>query len=435
MAPTRAQPNGATLPRAAVRLVYPPGRPVMLLLGLALTLDILLGQFVLLAAGIRYEAEGGNPLVKIHPGSYVALAAAALYLLSLDHPSRVIAALLRSAGGLCLYTAGMAIVLVYALAVHGISGVAFLLDTFLVPGLVALILSQASARSLHGLSTWLIMVLAMNGSLGIAEAIFHRHVFPYLIDGQFVTDASFRATAFVGHPLRNAMLTSMAMMAVAAGAWPRLVKACFIMLFAVALLAFGGRTGFGIGLVGLAALGGREFLRSARTNNTAFVRNAIGCAAVLTLTDLGTRITDGSLGNDSSSQARLQLFDIFRLTDATDLLSGYPGETIDAMAKVTGIIAVENFWIYMLLFLGVLGFALWLPAFLAGLATMWRASFYAGRVLLVCGVVVASANNSLAKKDSSLAIMFALIAGAGAAESRQVRRLALPRAGEALHAA
>jgi hypothetical protein len=31
--------------------------------------------------------------------------------------------------------------------------------------------------------------------------------------------------------------------------------------------------------------------------------------------------------------------------------------------------------------------------------------------------------------------MFALIAGAGAAESRQVRRLALPRAGEALHAA
>jgi hypothetical protein len=369
-----------------------------------------------------------------------------LYLVSLDHPSRVIAALLRSAGGLCLYTAGMAIVLVYALAVHGISGVAFLLDTFLVPGLVALILSQASARSLHGLSTWLIMVLAMNGSLGIAEAIFHRHVFPYLIDGQFVTDASFRATAFAGHPLRNAMLTSMAMMAVAAGAWPRLVKACFIMVFAVALLAFGGRTAFGIGLVGLAALGGREFLRSARTNNTAFVRNAIGgavaivvgvaaCAAVLTLTDLGTRITDGSLGNDSSSQARLQLFDIFRLTDATDLLSGYPGETIDAMAKVTGIIAVENFWIYMLLFLGVLGFALWLPAFLAGLATMWRASFYAGRVLLVCGVVVASANNSLAKKDSSLAIMFALIAGAGAAESRQVRRLALPRAGEALHAA
>jgi hypothetical protein len=417
---------------------------VLLLCGLALAADVLLGQFVLLNFGIRYQADGGNTLLKIHPGSYLVMAAAALHLLAGRAPLRALGAVLRAAPGLCLYVAGMAIVLVYALAVHGLSGVAFLVDTFLMPGVLALLMMAARPSARARLVTWLILVLAANALVAIGEASFHRHLFPYLIDGHFVTDAAFRATAFAGHPLRNAMLTMMALLAVADKDWKMAIRAGFMGVFAVALLCFGGRTAFAMSLVGLVALAGRAMVTSARRDSAAFVRQAIAAfAAILAvlvaaialfvLTDFGTRIMDGSFGADSSSAARLQVFQIFAQADGADLLTGYSGETIDAMTSVIGLIAIENFWLYMFLFLGVIGSLIWLPAMISALTFLWRHAGFAGRVVLVCGVIAASGNNSLAKKDSSLAILFALVIGAAAPAKGTGSRL--PVRGEASHAA
>jgi len=398
---------------------------VLLLCGLALALDVLLGQFVLLSLGIRYQAEGGNPLVKIHPGSYLVLAASALHVVAGRAPLRAIGTSLRTAPEMCLYVVGVTVVLVYALAVHGISGVAFLIDTFLMPGVLGLLLLAATPGAQSRIVDWLILVLACNATLAIGEATFHRHLFPYLINGQFVTDAAFRATAFAGHPLRNAMLTMMALVCVAVRDWPAVIRAGFIAVFAIALLAFGGRTAFAMAGAGLIALAVRAMATTARRDSAAFIRQAIAAfvvitgvvvstIAIVTLTDFGTRIMDGSFGADSSSEARLQVFQIFAQADGAELLTGYSGETIDAMTSVVGLIAIENFWIYMFLFLGLLGSLIWLPAMLAAVSGLWRQAGFAGRVILVCGMIAASGNNSLAKKDSSLAVLFAFVIGSAA---------------------
>jgi hypothetical protein len=430
---------------------YPPTRLVLLLCALALTLDIVLGSFVMLRLGIHYESPGGNLLVKIHPGSYVALAAVALHFLGPNHPLRVARALALRSAGLCLYCAGMMVVFGYALAVRGASGVAFLLDSFFVPGLLALVLIDAAPRARQRLVTWLIVVIAVNALCAIGEARLHQRLFPYMIAGVDVTEDHFRATALAGHPLRNAMLTTMAMIAVATKPWPRIVCFGFLLLFTMALLAFGGRTALVIAGAGVVALAVHALHTSARAADGTFVRTLLGAfvaliagavtfAAVFTTTNLGGRIREGLLGGDSSTAARLQLFDIFKLTDLDGLLGGYSATTIDAMATVIGLLAVENFWIYLLLFLGVIGFAVWLPAFLAGLAGLWRHVGFAGRVLLVCVVIVASANNSLGKKDTVLAIAFALVIGIGAAERRapgpvrQAVRLGDLRGGVTAHA-
>ena len=122
-----------------------PHMPALLLCAAGVTLYLTLGTFVLLWLGVRYEADGGPPFVKIHPGTYLILAAFLLRLLWTDHPLRTMGQLARSRPGIWLYCGGMAVIFAYALAIRGRSGVAFLVDAYVAPGLLALLLSQAPA--------------------------------------------------------------------------------------------------------------------------------------------------------------------------------------------------------------------------------------------------------------------------------------------------
>ena len=41
------------------------------------------------------------------------------------------------------------------------------------------------------------------------------------------------------------------------------------------------------------------------------------------------------------------------------------------MTRVSGLLAIENFWVFNFLFLGVIGFLLWLVALTGALAYVW----------------------------------------------------------------
>ena len=405
--------------------------PALLLCAAGVILYLTLGTFVLLWLGVRYEADGGIPFVKIYPGTYLILAAVLWRLLSTDHPLRTMGQLARSRPGLWLYCGGMAVIFVYALAIRGLSGVAFLVDAYVAPGLLALLLSQAPAKFLRFLATLMIALLTVNAACGIIEARLHQHLFPYIIDGQQINETYFRATAFNGHPLRNAMLTGIAMLAVTAAPWPMLVRVGLLSVLGMGLFAFGGRAALIVSALGCMLIIGRELRQSASTDPRVFGRKVlvltmttlvvlVTVAFVFGLTGFGARIRAGEIA-DSSSAARLQVFEIFKLTDLEGLLGGYSAKSIDAMAKVSGLIAVENFWVYQLLFLGLIGFVIWLPAFISGLASVWHHAGFAGRVIVVCFLLIASSNNSLAKKDSSLSLAFAFAIAAAVPEWRAMR--------------
>ena len=79
------------------------------------------------------------------------------------------------------------------------------------------------------------------------------------------------------------------------------------------------------------------------------------------------------------------------------------------MTRISGLLAIENFWVFNFLFLGLVGFLLWFASLGSALAGFWQRSGFAVRVILVAFVIIASSNNSLAKKDSSLSIAFAFL--------------------------
>jgi hypothetical protein len=84
----------------------------------------------------------------------------------------------------------------------------------------------------------------------------------------------------------------------------------------------------------------------------------------------------------------------------------------------------------MFLDLGLLGFAIFLPALVIFLAAEWRRATPAGRIMLLALLVVASTSNSLARKSSLLTVAIAAAAAMPrtAATARVVPRPVLPPA-------
>ena len=105
---------------------------------------------------------------------------------------------------------------------------AYLVDTYVAPAFLAILMSKAPARFLRRLFVCMLALLLANACLGIGEARMHWHLFPYVIDGIPVTEDYFRATALEGHPLRNATLSGLAILAVAAAPWPIMIRAALL---------------------------------------------------------------------------------------------------------------------------------------------------------------------------------------------------------------
>ncbi len=403
---------------------WQPRGIVLALCALALTLYLTLNSFALQAIGVHYEADGGNPLIKIHPGTYLIVCAVLIHFLTRSHPMRMLEQIALGSPGLCFCGFGMLIVLVFAVSLHGLSGVAYIVDTYVAPAFLAILLARAPARFLRPLFVWMLAILVANACLGIVEARLHWHVFPYVIDGVPVTEDFFRATALEGHPLRNAMLTGLAIVAVSAAPWPIMIRFALQGPLAMGMLAFGGRTALIVAVLACASILFFEFSSRMRRAPDAAMREVwavfallLVAAAVLgvvfSATDFGGRIRAGDF-TDSSSAARLQLFNVFKLIDLEGLFAGYDSKTIDGMTRVSGLLAIENFWVFNFLFLGIVCFLLWIAALSGALAALWQRSGFAVRVTLVAFLAIASSNNSLAKKDSSLSIAFAFLFAAEA---------------------
>ena len=185
------------------------------------------------------------------------------------------------------------------------------------------------------------------------------------------------------------------------------------------MLAFGGRTALIVALLGSAIILLLDVSSRLRRRPDATVREVWAGLALLLLgaavlgfvfsaTGFGGRIRAGDF-NDFSSAARFQLFNIFKLVDVEGFFAGYDAKTIDRMTRISGLLAIENFWVFNFLFLGGIGFLLWLVALTGALVHVWWRSRLPIRVMLVAFLIIASSNNSLAKKDSSLSIAFTFL--------------------------
>lgn len=381
---------------------------------------LLLSPTTLAFLGIPYDLPGGSMPAKLHPGSYALSAALLLGLAARGHLIGQAFALARRRPLVAMYLAAMVYVGLWSVWRHGSSGAAFFVDTLWMPG-IALLTMALHTRQRQQQLLWLVLaVLVLNALVALVEYPLARTLVPQNVGHEDrLPDDFFRSSALLGHPLNNALVVASLMPALwllPVAVWQRGV---LLLLMVLAMLSFGGRssTAAVVGLYGLAAvvLVVRQVLRG----GVSYVQWLLGLLTVLTGllllvgvvlgTGLGERIF-ANLTWDNSANVRLLAWRALDHLDAIDWWVGIsPARTAEVADRIgldLDYEAIENFWIALLMQVGLLGFLPFLAGLACGVAHVWRVAPAAMRLGIVLFFVVGSGANTLASKTNALLLLF-----------------------------
>lgn len=370
--------------------------------------------------GFNYGLAGGSALEKMHPGTWLILMAFACRAAAEGNPLAFLVAVARGYGALCLYLCGWALLMAQAMLVQKIAFTP-LLDTFLMPALLLVLLADLPGAALRRLAGALHAVMAANALIALFEFFTGQRLTPFLVAG-FEISGEWRATALLGHPLSNAALTGCYVLVLMAGGWRSLPRGSVLPLVAlqtVAMVAFGGRAALVLLLLALALKGGLMLLRllaGARVPlSSACVAAALlplGVAVVYGAVEAGffDRFAQRFVSDDGSASARLAMVQVLQAFPFGDILIGPDPARLATLVRVEGIeFGIESFWIAMILTYGLAASA----ALFAGLGLFCleiaRAAGGRGLPVLLYFFAVASTSVSLSSKTVLLGMAVALI--------------------------
>jgi hypothetical protein len=415
--------HGASSMSAAPRAAG-PGRGAWWLFAVGIVLYLTLSAQGLLALGVPYDAPWGPMVAKLHPGTWVIGIAYVRLLCGYGHPVRVAAAQFAAQPAFAVYLACIVFVFGYSVARYGPSGAAFIVDTLVMPVLCAFCVAMLDARRRQRLLVLVVVLLVANTLLGLAESVMQARLIPMRLAGQpEVAEDFFRPSALLGHPLTNSLVTATLLPLVLylriATAW----RVMLALLLWVGVLAFGGRTSFVLATVFYGGWFGARTLLAALRGRFSYVQlsggavlamvAACGLAGAIAASGVGERIFK-SLQWDNSASVRTRIWNVFDyMSDQAILVGVSPADITDLMLRL-GLSGpgetIENFWLYMLVQLGVVGFLPFAVAMLCIMGWLWRSSTGAMRLSVLIFFISASSNNSLASKSISLSMLVVAVA-------------------------
>jgi hypothetical protein len=393
---------------------------------LAVIVEYAISGNTLADLGVDYASTGGNPLVKLHPGTYLILIAAFMVLMLARPAGSGLVRLFRATPALASFITLILCCAFYSIANVGMSGAAVYVESYLAAGLLAVVLEVGTDRQRRTLGWWIIGFTILSIVISIGESATQSHLIPIhigdLTEAQLGQDSEdFRGAGLFTHPLTAALSTMMAIFMLLRMRMNPGLKAALFTTFLVGLLSFGGRAALGTTLMLLVLGASVVMFRGivARNLSMGFV-GMIAAATLLlpllavlliTSTDIGQRILT-HLYVDDSAQVRSTQWLVLNHLNLHDVLFGVPLARLDILKYQIGLGAdttdIENFWLLMFLNLGVMGFAVFLVALGLFIVHLGRTTGHPlGWMLLVAAIVVDSTSNSLGRKSVDLIFMVA----------------------------
>ena len=404
------------------------GRFATWIFGLGLALYILVSAPLLTVFGIPYDAPSGNFLFKLHPATYLVGLAFFIASCRRGNPLGSILRLAIAQRGMTVYLIAICCVLSYSVVRYGPSGSAFIIETFVMPGVCVLMMQMLDDRSQCRFFYLIIGLVVLNALIGLAESIAQTRLVSYTVAGGIeLKEDVFRSTALLGHPLTNALITGPLLVAVLALRLKPVFRLTVVGVLLLGLLSFGGRTSFlatlllvtlYLGALALGRLlrGGYGYLQIIGGLITPFFIIAILIGAVLA-TGVGERIFT-HLVWDNSASVRLHIWDVFDFLRVDDVVFGLSPTDISRLAyrlkMGKNVETIENFWLVMLLQLGVVAFLPFVFGMFSAIRFIWQRSAMPARLSIILFLVVASSNNSLSVKTCTLTVLFTAWIGAAA---------------------
>jgi len=384
-------------------------------------LFILVPGSLLAMLDIPYSSPGGSYLVKFHPSSYLILLAAMLALAKATDRVKFQRAI-REESWLIFYLGALLMVMLYTAYRFGFGGAGFYIDTLLIPGILAVILLMGTERHQRLVFYVLVVLSVVNSILGLVESATEWHMITYTIEGEPAKEEYFRATALSNHPLESAQRT--VAMLFAAFVLPLGFRVVCIPVLMLSLLAFGSRSALVLGVVFMMiwlimVVVNLLYTRRLSINwliisiplLIAVVGIGIGIAVWL---ELGNRIFE-TLFWDESAASRIESVLLVNELSTDQLLLGIGADGLAALESAHGHwFNIENFWVVLLLQLGVIMFCLFAAGLLSIFFFLARKGPLVVRLSVLAYLIAASSNDALSHKTPNLGIVVATWIGATA---------------------
>lgn len=429
-----------TAPRRAP--VLPFDRGVFSDLALAATCAAIVGLFAvspetLEAFGFSYVTSGGGVLSKVHPATALAVVALALRCLATRHPVRTTLRLTTGDAGVVLMLCAIVIAFADALA-FAHTPITPLIDTFLLPVVVFLLLRDLDSRLLHALAFVVGLVLCANAVIALAEFLRHFHLVhidvpdgatsdPTRGDSHFDWRAQlandWRATALLGHPLSNGLLTGAFVICLAApgSSWiPGIVKLPVALLQAVAMLAFGARTALVLTVVSLLWLGAAHFLGVVRAGRRLepravglvllMVAATVCIGAILLESGLADQTIERFQDDQGSATTRITMFHLFTPLSWSDILLGPDPAQVATLQRLEGLeFGIESSWVGLALTYGLAVTATLVVGLAAFIRSVLRESEPGAGLVMLYFVILVSGSAAMSTKTTIFALTAALV--------------------------
>ncbi|MGC9552975.1 exopolysaccharide biosynthesis protein VpsF [Vibrio metoecus] len=364
-----------------------------------------LGAFLLENMGVQYVSEGGNPISKIHVYSYFTMVAFAVFSFGFGCLN-----LFKQLGELskvwCLAMISIISVIFYGFMRFGTSGLAYLIDSIFIPLLLIPLILSLSSSAKDSLLSLLAYLIFLNACVAIVEFVLGQSIVAVEIGGF----SFFRSTAFLAHPLNNALIT--ASLSLLLMRYTKIPEVLYVSVVILALFAFGGRAALGIFLLGnfmLTLPNLRLFLgEGLRYSKTKFAYmqalvyfSAIAVILTVVFSPIGERILS-KLHIDNSAEARFDAFILLEQLSSSEWLFGASHGLLNDIVFYIGINVVENYLIGWVLNFGLLGcigllFSTYLVPFMLIYKQGWSA-----KIVLISFILISVTNNALTVKTPAL---------------------------------
>lgn len=382
---------------------------------------------------IHYLTAGGNFYEKFHPATCFTLLAFSLLLMRSRGPAGELDRMFSEAKLLLAYLLCWVLLLIQVFVLERPFTV--IIDTFLLPVLIVLVMWQLSPMQRRPL-VWVVhLTILLNVVLGYYEYFSGHRLIPLTL-GDVVVMGEWRSAALLGHPLTASGIVGAYVLALAlrpAICPPILLRLPLIAFCLGSLMAFGGRTSLvtvlaAIGLVGaFKALG---MMRGRRTQLPATILAicVLFAAVAVIFAALNLGIFDKMLlrfsSDKGSTLARYATFSLLSHFDWNELLLGPKPVRVNALQAQLGLnYGIENFWISSVVQFGLIHTVLLTIGLVCFFVELLRRSNRAVWAIVLLIVVIAASSVSFSSKNIQLAEFVILIS---VLLPRELRRVAAP---------
>jgi hypothetical protein len=384
----------------------------------------LIGIFTISAAAlttlkIHYLTTGGNFYEKVHPASYFVFLAFGLLILRNGNPIGEINRIFSEAKLVLVHLFCWLALLIQMLTLE--RPFTAILDTFLMPVVVCLVIWRLSPSLRRPLIWALHFTILLNVILGYYEYFSGHRLIPLTL-GDVTVLGEWRSSALLGHPLTASGIIGAYILSLVLR--PALCPLAALRLPLIAfclgsLMVFGGRTALVTVLLIIGVVGGLEILRLLRGGRTslpvaivAICLVFVAAAGIFAALDLG--IFDKMLlrftSDKGSTLARYATFDLLSHFDWRELLLGPNPVRATALQTQYGLnYGIENFWISCIVQFGIIHTILLTIGLGALFAEILKRAGAAAWAIVVLILIVAASSVSFSSKNIQLAEFLFLI--------------------------